>query len=257
MFHHALNRNVPQPAAQRITGGAFIPIVLDCPPSPGVNPAYARIEFVYEADDPGAIGQMTLAASKWFGDNAWEENTLPGRIRVWTKNANVSRKPASVASGGDFVPSGTLLPYGDVMTGEAAQTVFYVEGIGTSPTWGGDTIKVRVYPLGAGQGWGEDLISYSVVRCVYKVCVLRPYVCLRDASGEITSRQIFRTNYSSPSNMLACYVAGIAQPDDHETFHELSASMGHAFARLEVRSPDHAVGLGLWTGQTGMNKPRN
>jgi hypothetical protein len=107
-----------------VTGGAFVPIVLDCPLPPGVNPANARIEFVYDANDPATIAQMTLAASTWYGTNAWAQNTLDGRIRIWTKNTGQSRDPASVANGGDFVPPSVLLPYQDVVTGAATQIVF-------------------------------------------------------------------------------------------------------------------------------------
>jgi len=247
-----VNSNTLERSDNLITGGAFIPIVLDCPLPEGVAPADARIEFVYDANNPGAIDRMTLAASQAYATNAWQQNTLPGRIRVWTKNANVNRKPASVASGGDFVPSGTLLPYGDVVTGGATQTVFYVEGIGTSPAWGGDTIKVRVYPSGAGQGWGEDQVSYTVVRCVYKVCVYRPYICQRNASGTITNRAIFRSVVTSPRTMLQSYFTGMKQFDDYDAadFHQTAAFMGHAFARVETRMPD-ATNF-FWTGQTGL-----
>lgn len=108
----------------RITSGSFIPIVLDCPLPSGINPANARIEFVYATNDPGTIAQMTLAASTWFGTNAWEQNTLSGRIRIWTKNASETRDPTSIAVGGDFVPADTLLPYQDVVTGSGTQLVF-------------------------------------------------------------------------------------------------------------------------------------
>jgi len=233
------------------TGGAFIPSVLDCPLPAGIDPEGARIEFIYEANDSGAITPMTLAVSQAYATNAWQQNTLPGRIRVWTKDADATRNPASVASGGDFVPSETLLPYEDVVTGEATQTVFYVEGIGTSLTWGGDKIKVRVYPCGAGQGWGEDQVSYTVVRCVYKVCVWRPYICHKDASGAVTNRSVFRTVYDTPRTMFSAYCYG--QRFGDTSFHARAASMGHAFARLERRLPG-GISEARWTGQTGMNK---
>jgi hypothetical protein len=47
----------------RCACNGIIPVVLDCPLPPGANPANARIDFVYDANDPGAIGQMTLAAA--------------------------------------------------------------------------------------------------------------------------------------------------------------------------------------------------
>jgi len=62
----------------------------------------------------------------------------------------------------------------------------YVEGIGTSQRWGKDKIKVSVYPVPGQPGLNFiEEVSYTVVRCVYKVCVWRP---VRQASlAELTN----------------------------------------------------------------------
>ena len=229
-----------------ITGGEFVKLVLDCPLPAGLDPAIARLKFVYEANDPGAIDPMSLAASQAYATNAGEMNPLADRIRIWTKDACEARNPASVAENGDFVPAEILLPYESVMTG--AVTRIYVEGVGTSPAWGGDKIRVQVYPYGSGYGYIEDQVSYTVVRCVYKVCVWRPYVCYKDGSGAVTNRAVYRPNYATPRTMFSDYINGYRHSDT--AHHGIFAFMGHAFARVENRTP--SVTDSFWTGQTGM-----
>jgi hypothetical protein len=160
-----------------ITGGAFVPFVVTCSLPPSLNPADARIVFEYNANDPGTITQMTLAASSWYATNAWQQNTLPGRIRVWTKDASQHRNPTSVTNGGDFVTANASLPFTSILPSGATQTFLYVEGIGTSSGWGTDKLKVRLLPSAGAANLAEDRVSYTVVRCVYKVCVTRPYIC--------------------------------------------------------------------------------
>ena len=251
-----------------IAGGAFVPIVLECVLPPGIDPANARIRFEYDVNDPGAIGQMTLAAASSYATNAWQQNTLSGRIRVWMKDASVQRDPGSVVSGGDFVPANTVIPFQTVFPDEATEVVLYVEGIGTSPTWGGDKIKVKVYPTGTGGEVFEDRVAYTVVRCVYKVCVTRPYVCqstwewnwntnywisFPEYVHTVTNRTVFLTDYTTPSSMFSDWCDGMQSTNLDNVYHEKACAMGHAFARLEIRTPDYSTGQNLWTGQTGMN----
>ena len=213
---------------------------------------------------------MTLAAASSYATNAWQQNTLSGRIRVWMKDASVQRDPGSVVSGGDFVPANTVIPFQTVLPDEATEVVLYVEGIGTSPTWGGDKIKVKVYPTGTGGDVFEDRVAYTVVRCVYKVCVTRPYVAQGDwgwawetntwisypyYSYQVTNRTLFVTDYSTPSTMFSdwCYGMYSTNVDNSDQYHGKACAMGHAFARLEIRTPDYPTGENLWTGQTGMD----
>ena len=247
-----------------ITGGAFVPLVVTCSaPTPN-----AQIAFSYTANDPGAISQMTLAQSSGYGTNAWQQNTLSGRIRLWTKDASQTRNPASVASGGDFIPDGTHLPFSSVFASGTNRTVLYVEGIGTSSGWGTDKIHATVYPVPSlGTGIGDE-VSYTVVRCVYKVCVTRPYVCqstwawgwntnywinFPDYIHQVTSRTVFATRYDTPSTMFSDWCYGMQTTNVDNSYHEKACAMGHAFARLEVRTPDFPTGVNIWTGQTGMN----
>lgn len=90
-----------------------------------------------------------------------------------------------------------------------------------------------------------------MVRCVYTVCVMRPYIPVKNENGKIAWRKLFRTNYSTPRTMFSDYVRGMLNPD--ETYREDGAFMGHAFARIESRSPrDNSVQI--WAGQSGMTE---
>lgn len=246
-----------------ITSGAFVPLVVICSLPPGLNPADARIVFEYNANDPGTITQMTLAASSWYATNAWQQNTLPGRIRVWTKDANQNRNPASVTNGGDFIPDGTHLPLSSIFASGTNRTVLYVEGIGTSSGWGTDKIHATVYPVPSLGTGIDDEVSYTVVRCVYKVCVTRPYICqstwawgwntnywisFPDYIQTVTNRTLFLTDYTTPSSMFSDWCEGMQSTNYDNDYHEKACAMGHAFARLEVRTPDHPAGTNLCGG---------
>ncbi len=250
---------------QLTTGGAFVPVTLSCVlpegldlwwlPNNGLDPATTQLEFDYlAATPPSGIEPMSLAQAESNAVAAVTSNPLGTGIRLWTKNADQTRNPASVLDGGDYVPSGTRLPYALLMASARTNLVLYAEGVGVTPTWGEAKIEARLYPFpDQPDVFLADRVSFTVVRCVYKVCVYRPYVCLRDSSGTISSRQISRTDYSSPSNMVASYFEGQAHFDDHDKFHGLAAFMGHAFARVEVRIPNFTDGVNYWTGQTGMD----
>ena len=60
MLHFSVGLEAMNGQDASITDGSFIPLVLDCPLPPGVNPAVARVEFLYEANDPGNM--MTTKA---------------------------------------------------------------------------------------------------------------------------------------------------------------------------------------------------
>ena len=87
------------------TGGAFIPSVLDCPLPEGIDHAGARIEFVYEANDPGAIDRMTLAASQAHATNAWQQNTRPGILTAVGAGGVMARFMAGPGRLPRWVPS--------------------------------------------------------------------------------------------------------------------------------------------------------
>ena len=245
-------------SANEITGGAFVPLVVR---ASGL-PAGAQLVFDYDANDPsvplGNPQTISMAVATNLAEQCATGNPLPGRIRIWTKDASQHRNPSSVTQGGDFVKTNVPLPLTSLnLTG--GETVLYVEGIGTSPNWGTDKIKMSVYTNAASQVNGEiplhtDEVSYTVVRCVYKICVYRPYVCDRDGPvGAVLTRRIFRTAYDTPRSMMNSYTVGQRKFDDYdntEVGHNLSTYMGHTFARVEIRTPSKDEAY--WTGHTGV-----
>jgi len=238
-----------------ITGGAFVPVVLDCSFPAGIDTGKAKIEFTYIANDPGKIPTMTLAnAAKKIASDATAD-PLTGRIRIWTKNADQQRNAASVDNGGDFVPGNTKVSVTNVVPSGTNQVVLYVEGIGVSPNWGTDKIGVKVYPDPSQKVSINDEVSYTVVRCVYKICNWRPYKCIRDPIN-VSKRVVFRTNYDSPDSLLRCYLDGELGFDDYEVNHKethgMGAFMGHTYVRIESRMPSSAPD-NRWVGQTGEN----
>ncbi|MCL1857476.1 MAG: hypothetical protein FWF84_07565 [Kiritimatiellaeota bacterium] len=251
-------------AYDRIVNGKFVPLVL-LRADPDVQ---MTVTFQYDANDPSnPEGKptpptpltMTLARAQEIAEACATANPLPGRIRIWTKDAFEHRNPASFTLGGDFIQTNVTINVTDLFAEGAKTAVVYVEGIGTSDDWGTDKIKVETklttppgYPVSSITM--EDSVSYTVVRNVYKVCVFRPYVCERNEYDDwnITERRVFRPRYGSVQTMLDDYLEGQAKFDDiAEEYHDLGASMGHAFARIEIRQPN--LSTNYWTGHTGLN----
>ena len=194
-----------------LTGGAFVPLVLNCQLPAGVAPANARIEFDYNGNDPSTLANNPMsiadATANYGEDVACNNNPLSGRIRIWTKNAYEHRNANSVTNGGDFVTANVPLSYSSVVPGSANQVTLYIEGIGTSDYWGLDKIHVKVYPDSSPNVLADDEVSYTVVRCLYKVCVLRPYVygtqLVWDDTVGWMNRSVYVTDYSTPCSMYA------------------------------------------------------
>ena len=193
------------------------------------------------------------ATANYGEDMACNNNPLSGRIRIWTKDAWQHRNANSVTNSGDFVTANVPLSYSSVVPGSANQVTLYVEGIGTSDYWGLDKIHVKVYPDSSPNVLADDEVSYTVVRCVYKVCAYRPYACVRDSNLTVLSRNVYKTDYTTPFTMFQSYLIGSAAFDD--SYHKLADFMGHGFARIELRDPDHSANnqLNYWTGQTGLD----
>lgn len=225
-------------------GASFAQLILECNP----RPANAKIKFVYNCpNDPRNTGITTLALAALAGTNSASANPLGVGIRIWNKAASESRTPESVEDGGNFVPPGVLISQ-DKFAWSGNKATLYVEGIGTTGN-GLPTIQSLVYPDGGDGEAFPDKVSYSVVRCVYRVCAYRPYTCEKNFLGIVTNRFVFNTRYSSPRTMFTDYGFGVVRPDTK--YHEQAAFMGHGFARIEVRMPDRDEII--WTGQTGMN----
>ena len=196
-------------------GGAFVPLVLNCQLPAGVTLENARIEFDYNANDPSTLANNPMsiadATANYGEDMACNNNPLSGRIRIWTKDAWQHRNANSVTNSGDFVTANVPLSYSSVVPGSANQVTLYVEGIGTSDYWGLDKIHVKVYPDSSPNVLADDEVSYTVVRCVYKVCAYRPYACVRDSNLTVLSRNVYKTDYTTPFDRIGCIRRFISQ----------------------------------------------
>ena len=238
---------------QIITTGAFVPLVLKRQ-YPGIP---LQLTFAYADIDPSSIcDKISFAQAKKIAEQCAKENPYGSTIRIWTKNANENRDPKSVKEGGDFIKSGESIISTNLTWISETEAILYVEGIGTSSEWGGQKISVTAVPVSLEEETPrslnvekEDKVSYTVVRCVFKMCVYRPYVCNRGNYGRVTSRVQFLTNYDTPRTMIDDYFRGLKGLDDYGVLKETGAFMGHAFARVEIRTPE--MNEFYWTGHTG------
>jgi hypothetical protein len=143
---------LPQ-TAQGIANKRFTPVVLQIPR--GIPLDDMQVTFSYASSDPAALTA---------------EGALPpgeGKIRLWTKNANVLRNPQSVASpddAGDFIPDRTRINDLENLgfTKDLRTQVFYVEGVRLSE---GEFVPiiVRVTRGNDNELLGEQLVNVVVV----------------------------------------------------------------------------------------------
>lgn len=223
-------------------GNNFYPIVLECLPSL----TDCSIRFDYNCpNDPTQTGISTFADAANAHTNAATGNPLGSGIRIWTKPESVSRNPAQIENGGDFIKPGELIEFGTLFPAGKSTTTLYAEGIGTSPS-----LTLPLITVSLVNSHDKDIVSdkvaYCVVRCVYYLCVYRPYVY--DSANDVRTEHL--VNYTTPRTMFSGYCEGASLPD--KKFHKKSAFMGHAFARIQSRTP--TSNFDVWTGQTGMAK---
>ena len=241
-----------------ITGGVFVPVVLSCH-VPHTEKAF--ITFNYNANDPGKLTQKTAEQAVAIANAAPQQNSMPngGYLRLWTKDASQHRNAKSVKDGGDFVPSYIPIPLANIMTNGQGDVILYAEGIGVTPQWGMEPIKVLVTPdptPGKEAVSIKDTVTYSVVRCVFKILNWRPYTCVRHWPGPDAERYVFHANYDSPAGLYQSYIQGELGFDycaiNGRATHGLGAFMGHTFVRIESRLPNGET-YNHWIGQTGEN----
>ncbi|MGN0845618.1 MAG: hypothetical protein ACI4QT_10430, partial [Kiritimatiellia bacterium] len=153
-------------------GNNFYPLVLECVPP---DPEYS-IRFDYDCpDNPSQTGFSTFSEAANAYTNAVIENPLGSGIRIWTKPESVSRNPAEVENGGDFVKAGVPIKIGSLFPDGESKITLYIEGIGTISSHVLPFIKVSL-ARSNGTDIVSDQVAYLVVRCVYYLCVYRPYV---------------------------------------------------------------------------------
>ncbi|MGM0490258.1 MAG: hypothetical protein ACQESR_26320, partial [Planctomycetota bacterium] len=130
---------------------AFDPLVLEV--LDNIDLSVATIKFDYAASDP-------LGATESGG----AYSPAAGNLRIWTKQANVARDGASVASGGDFVAPGNDYTTTQLGLSDTHRTVeFGLEGINPGVT----TVKVLIDPDGPGTTFNYVEMDSVKVTVVY------------------------------------------------------------------------------------------
>ena len=104
-------------------------------------------EFDYSANDPadprGNSQAISIAQAQEIGEQCSTTNPIPDHIRIWTKDASEKRDPRSIVDGGDYVQTNVLIQSSSIFKNGATTAVLYIEGIGTSDSWGSDKIKIK------------------------------------------------------------------------------------------------------------------
>jgi hypothetical protein len=137
-------------------GDHFPPIELELPVP--IDVSKARVKLTYDACDPSGVQRSGTAPDYVY-------TPAPGKLRIWAKQAGEARNKASIADGGDYVPSGEFLATTLGFQSNGTRT-FYVEGITPSSGLGDAQIKVEVDPDGDGPaGWvGLDSVRLTLLR---------------------------------------------------------------------------------------------
>jgi hypothetical protein len=119
----------------------FVPVILVLPE--GVNPSVAKVKLTYSASDPANVGRT----GEGTPEDPYVYTPAAGALRLWTKDGSAARDKASLATGGDFVPSDVELSWSALPDGPTADTKrLWLEAISV----GGFQITVDLDPDGIG-----------------------------------------------------------------------------------------------------------
>lgn len=129
------------------TGEEFTPLIIELPHS--VNPN-ATIWFLYVASDPAGVTREGTSPNYTYAP-------APGKMRIWTKDADQPRNKKSVGEGGDYVPA---FPFGVSLDFDKGKVELFVEGIAPSSSTGGNSISAMIDPDGEGP---EEIILIDFV----------------------------------------------------------------------------------------------
>lgn len=139
----------------------FVPAILEVPPN--VNPAVARVRFLYYDSNPNEIFVQDIA------DGRKKYNPPPGALRIWRKDEAQKRNPARVTDGGDYVPTGRDFPLSALGLSSLQRSAFiYLEGVsqpGDSHDGVRLPIEAQVDPLGNGNWTLSDEVTVTVYPC--------------------------------------------------------------------------------------------
>jgi hypothetical protein len=125
----------------------FVPVILVLPE--GVNPSVAKVKLTYSASDPANVGRT----GEGTPEDPYVYTPAAGDLRLWTKDGSAARDKASLATGGDFVPSDVELSWSALPDGPRADTRrLWLEAIAPSTNLGDQQITVALDPDGPGPG---------------------------------------------------------------------------------------------------------
>jgi hypothetical protein len=202
----------------------FVPVILVLPE--GVNPSVAKVKLTYSASDPRPyhVGENPDGLQRTGSGTAQDPYIYaagPGDLRLWTKDGSAARDKASLATGGDFVPSNVELSWSALPDGPTADTKrLWLEAIAPSTNLGDQQITVSLDPDGPGPGGyvASDAVRATAYRVRYVGVRLdvhnRP---VRDPYGQLIFDREIVSNLlpKTESNRLASYVDWQLQADGY------------------------------------------
>ena len=163
----------------------FVPLVVDVQ---GVDFASAVIRFSYSDSDPSLLQ---------FGDTSWD--IPPGSLRIWTRDGDSERDPASVVEGGDFVAAGDYLLSDLGISAGATDITLYVECVRESALVADQFVQVEVDHDGPDD---EQLLDFE----------LNDKVRLTGVRVELRGRNFDETDFRPVSAMFATNLYDATDP---------------------------------------------
>lgn len=146
---------VPDFADATSPGVCFVPLVVELKDE--VILSSAQVRFTYDASNPAAVARSGTAP--WY-----IYTPASGCLRIWKKNGNVARDPASASSSGDYVPASTFTPSQLGFSEQNRIVTLYVEGIAPSSGIAASSILVEVDPDGQQGFCLNDAVRVTVVK---------------------------------------------------------------------------------------------
>jgi pimeloyl-ACP methyl ester carboxylesterase len=136
----------------------FVPVVLEFDPC-GLEVPYEQVNvnFTYTQSDPEPVPESMTTED---GESVYP---IPdGRLRLWTKNQQGPRNPASILDGGDFIPADEPIPMTEI--GLPGEVTLYLEGINPTTGLGAEQIKVYITDSGLSGCTIEDVIHCTPIK---------------------------------------------------------------------------------------------
>ena len=138
----------------------FVPVIIDFDPCGlEVEDDQVKVMFTYTQSDPELVADSLTAQ-----DDEYVYPIPDGRLRLWTKNQDESRNPASIMDDGDFIPPGKAIPM--TKLGLPGEVTLYLEGINPTASLGSESIAIEITGTGLSAECTpiRDEISCTVIK---------------------------------------------------------------------------------------------